>query len=187
MKKFLIIYLLLLSFSAIAQKATYSNNAVTYLGKTYQVGDIVQLGYGSGNNKDFVFVSFGKAIGNYNVPGLFKKADVNWSKADVEIVKIYISNGVIWARCNALNRDANVLNKQIFINIEGAVDNKEISGVNSSKNTSIVSSKITRSPKPEERESAQGPPSQNEITAAPAPPKSTAIKSTKPAKKPIKK
>jgi len=157
------------------------------MGKTYKVGDIIQLGYGSSNDKDFVFVNFGKAIGNVHVPKMFKKADVNWSKAEVEIKKIYISNGVIWARCNPLNRDANVLNKQIFINVEGAVDNNELSGVNSSQNTSTGSSKNTQSSKPEERESAQAPPSQNEITAAPAPPTSAAIKSKIPAKKPIKK
>jgi len=158
------------------------------MGKTYKVGDIIQLGYGSANDKDFVFVNFGKAIGNVNVPGMFKKADVNWSKAEVEIVKVYTSNGVIWARCNPLNRDANVLNKQIFINIEGAVDNKEISGVIASQNISASSSKVTQSPIPEERESAQAPPpSQKEIIAAPAPQKSTAIKSKIPAKKPIKK
>ena len=188
MKIFLIFNLLLLSFDAIAQKATYSNNAVTYLGKTYKVGDIIQLGYGSANDKDFVFVNFGKAIGNVPIPRMFKKADVNWSKAEVEIVKVYTTNGVIWARCNPLNRDANFLNKQIFINIEGALDNNEILGVNSSQNISAGSSKNTQSSKTEQKTSAQAPPpSENEITAAPSPPTATTIKSKIPAKKPIKK
>lgn len=138
MKIILVFNLLLLSFIATAQKASFSNNTATYLGKTYRVGDIIQLGYGSGNNKDFAFVSFGKAIGNVNLPGLIKKADVNWSKAEVEIVRIYITNGVIWAKCNPLNRDANLLNKQIFINIEGAVDNNEIKSVRAGNQTATV-------------------------------------------------
>ncbi len=71
MKKFLIFNLLLLSFNAIAQKATYSNNAVTYLGKTYKAGDIIQLGYGSANDKDFVFVIFGKPIVNVTLLVLY--------------------------------------------------------------------------------------------------------------------
>lgn len=129
MKKYFLAFILFSFTGVVAQKAALNETSVTYLGKTYTVGDIIQLGYGSGNNKDFVFVNFGKSVGNLNLPGLFKKADVNWSKAEVEIVKIYSANGVIWVKCNPLNRDVNVLNKQIFINLEGAVDNNEIKSV----------------------------------------------------------
>ena len=86
-KHHLYIVLLLFSFNSPAQKAIINESVVNYMGKTYKVGDIIQLGYGSNNNKDFAFVNFGKSIGNVNLPGLYKKADVNWSKAEVEIVK----------------------------------------------------------------------------------------------------
>ena len=142
MKKILFYTFLLSCMYTQAQKATLNESSVTYLDKTFRIGDIIQLGYGSGNNKDFVFVNFGKQVGNLNLPGLYKKADVNWSKAEVEIVKLYTTNGVIWARCNPLNREANYLNKQIFINIEGAVDNKEIKTVSTNKQqTNMVTPK----------------------------------------------
>lgn len=175
MKRILVIYLLLLSGEAAAQKATYSNNAATYLGKTYNVGDIILLGYGSGNNKDFAFVNFGKAIGNVNVPGMFKKADVNWSKAEVEIAKVYTTNGVIWARCNPLNRDANLLNKQIFINIEGAVDNNEIKSVRPNNqqaaNVPVPQNNApVPSPSPDKGGNQPKKEKQNELADSPAPP-----------------
>lgn len=190
MKRFLVFSMLLLSVNAVAQKATYSDNAVTYLGKTYNVGDIIQLGYGSANDKDFVFVNFGKAIGNVNLPGMFKKADVNWSKAEVEIVKIYTTNGVIWVRCNPLNRDVNVLNKQIFINIEGAVDNNEIKSVRRGNQTANVPVPTNNAPVPQNNAPVPSPAKggnqpktekQKAIEESPAPPnKKLAVKKTTP-------
>lgn len=161
-KPYLYLLLLLFSYNTTAQKATINETVVNYMGNTYKVGDIIQLGYGSNNNKDFAFVNFGKSIGNVNLPGLYKKADVNWSKAEVEIVKLYTANGVIWARCNPLNRDVNYLNKQIFINIEGAVDNNEIKSV---KANTQQQSKDSDS----ERDNAPSPSNAPETTNAPSP------------------
>ena len=129
MKRNLFFLLFLIPFNAIAQKAKFNENSVSYLGKTYRVGDIIHLGYGSGNNKEFAFVSYGKAVGGLKLPGLYHHADANWSKADVEIIKLYTNNGVIWAKCNPKNRE-NLIGNKIFINLEAAADNKEIKGVN---------------------------------------------------------
>ena len=139
--------LLLLSFFTPAQKAKFNENSVSYSGKTYKIGDTIHLGYGSGNNKEFAFVSYGKSLGGVNLPGFYHHADANWSKADVEIIKLYNSNGVIWAKCDPKNRGSSlgsVLGNKIYINIEAAVDNKEIIGMdeNTDKTTAETNTKI---------------------------------------------
>ncbi len=171
MKTKLFFLLICISLNVYSQKASLNESSVTYLGKTFKVGDIIQLGYGSRNDKDFAFVSFGKAVGNINLPGLSKRADVNWSKAEVEIVKLYTANGVIWAKCDPLNRDANFLNKQIFINIEGAVDNKEIKSVrpnNQTANVPVLSSTKGKNQTKTEKEKVieESPPPSNKIKAS---------------------
>ena len=137
MRTLLFFSILFFSLSAVAQKASFNENSVSYLGKTYKVGDVIHLGYGSVNNKDFAFVNYGKSIGGVNLPGLYHHADADWSKADVEIIKLYTNKGVIWAKCSPVNRGSAIgsaLGNKIYINIEAAADNKEITGVEAAKN-----------------------------------------------------
>ncbi len=85
-----------------------------------------------------------------NLPGLYHHADANWSKADVEIIKIYSSNGIVWAKCNPINRGSSlsaVLGNKIFINIEAAVDNKEIVGIDQQSNY-VSTIKLNTGPTP---------------------------------------
>ncbi|MDQ6757131.1 MAG: hypothetical protein M3004_09360 [Bacteroidota bacterium] len=149
MKKISLFIFILFSFNAIAQKATLADNVAMYLGKQYKVGDIVHLGYGSGNNKQFSFINYGKSISGISLPGLYHHADENWSKADVEIEKVYKTSGVIWLKCKPIDKGSaigSILGNKIFINIEGAVDNKEINGV--SAQTGTQSAKIETPPVP---------------------------------------
>lgn len=132
MKKIILIIILLISVKSYAQKATFNENTVIYQGITYKIGSVVHLGYGSGTNKDFAFINYGTSVGGINVPGLYKKAKINWSKADVEIEKIEKKSGVVWLRCKSMNKTTSIgsiLGGKIYIILEGAVDNKEIIGV----------------------------------------------------------
>ena len=57
LKIFALIPFLFFSSQVFSQKADFSENAVSYLGKSYKIGDIVLLGYGSAADKDFVFIN----------------------------------------------------------------------------------------------------------------------------------
>jgi len=169
MKKNLFFIILLFSITAGAQRATLKGDAVTYLGKQYKVGDIIHLGYGSGNNKEFAFINYGKSVGGFNLPGLYHHADVNWSKADVEILKLYKTSGVIWAKCKPLDMGSSIgsiLGNKVFINIEGAVDNKEIKGVDQQSNN-LSTSQLNNAPPPSQTTKIQTP---IQMKKAPVPP-----------------
>lgn len=166
MKKYFSLILLLLSVNGFTQKPTFNENSVSYLGKTYKIGDIVHLWYGSNNNKDFAFVNYGKPVGGINIPGLYRNADANWSKADVEIEKIEKKNGVIWLKCKPVEKSSGVnsiLGNRIFINLEGAVDNNEIKGVDVAVNNTPQQDNVKNAPVP----------AQKEMKNAPAPTKKT--------------
>lgn len=129
MKKIILFITLLFSVGVFAQKASFNENTVSYLGITYKIGSVVHLGYGSGSNKDFAFINYGTSVGGINVPGLYKKAKVNWSKSEVEIDKIEKKSGGVWLRCKPMDKNKTIgsmLGGKIYINLEGAVDNKEI-------------------------------------------------------------
>lgn len=129
MKNFFLLSAILFSVNIKAQKASLTDDVATYLGKSYKTGDIIHLAYGSGNNKEFAFVNYGKSVGGINLPGLYHHANTNWSKAELEILKVYKTSGVLWLKCKPMNMESSigsVLGNKIFINLEGAVDNKEI-------------------------------------------------------------
>lgn len=190
MKK-LVVICLLYSLHTDAQKAKFNENSVTYAGKTYKVGNIIHLGYGSGTNKEFVFVSYGKSVGGFNLPGLYKHANVDWSKADVSIIELYTKNGVVWAKCTPKDHGTSigsVIGNKIYINIEGAADNKEITGVDNQPNNTTTSNNNKTEPVPAQKESATAPsPGQKESAAAPTPQNTPASKSKQPVKKSVKK
>ena len=132
MKNFIIFIFCTLALNAVGQNASLNESSVTYRGKTYHEGDIIHLGYGSSDDKDFAFVHYGKSVAGVNLPGIYHKANANWSKGDVEILKLYTEKGVIWAKCKPMDRGSSfgsMIGNKIYINIEGAVDNREIAGV----------------------------------------------------------
>jgi len=89
-----------------------------YSGKKYCVGDTVHLGYGSGSNKNFVFIQTGSAM-----LGL-SPLEQRYSKADVVINKVYKQMGKYYMRGKQL--EGHILGYNVFIEVEGAVDNKEL-------------------------------------------------------------
>lgn len=123
MKKvmFSIAAILILSI-AHAQRASINNDTITYLQKSYHVGDTLQLGYGSGNNKIFSFIQMGSALSGTN------PLTSNWAKSDVVIDKVYKSRGKCYTRGKIINSGTlNLIGgNKVFIDIEGAVDNKEL-------------------------------------------------------------
>lgn len=104
--------------SATAQHASLNNDTVAYNGKKYCVGDTVHLGYGSAGDKDFAFVQMGGAL-----MGLHK-LDRRFSKADVVITKTLTRGGKVFLRGKATEGMPPGYN--VFIEVEGAVDNKEV-------------------------------------------------------------
>ena len=132
MKKMLCILLFFYCMNARAQDAVLNNGSAVYRGKTYSPGDIIHLGYGSSNNKEFSFVHYGKSIGGVNLPGLYHNANADWGKAEVEVLKVYTEKGSVWVKCAPKTKSSalgSAIGNKIFINLTGAVDNHEIAGI----------------------------------------------------------
>lgn len=130
MKKWLIIVFACISFIARAQDAVLHDHEAFYKGSTYSEGDIVHLGYGSAADKDFSFIHYGKAPAGMKIPGIYRKANADWSKAEIKIEKVYSEKGVVWIRGEPINRGkGGILGNKIYMNLAGAVDNKEIVSV----------------------------------------------------------
>jgi hypothetical protein len=123
MKKLLITSTIVcVAFIASAQKATIDQDTVTYMGKSYHLGDTLQLGYGSGNNKDFAFVQMGSAMTGTN------PLKNNWSKSEFVVDKVYKFHGKCYLRGKTINSGATNLlgGNKVFVDVEGAVDNNEL-------------------------------------------------------------
>ena len=113
----LLLILLLLSGKAFSQ-STFVNDTLTYNNKNYVVGDTVHLWYGSANNKSFAFAYSGNGMTGISL------LPATYSKADVVIDKIIKRSNKYWIK----GKNVGGLNfgMKIFIDLEGAVDNKEI-------------------------------------------------------------
>lgn len=117
MKKYLVITLLFLWTNSDAQSKIVEDT-LFYSDRKFVVGDTLQLWYGSAANKDFAFVYIGSGLSGVNL------APAAWSKSMVKIDKVYKTQGKYYARGKVL--DAALLGSKLFIDIEGAVDNKEL-------------------------------------------------------------
>jgi hypothetical protein len=124
MKKQTIISVLIfmISFNSFSQRATLENDTAKYNGHDYYVGKVVNLLYGSVNDKSFGFVYVGSGMGGGS------KMQSNWSKYPVRIDKVYKTSGTVYFRGIALNEKGNnaIPMNKVFVDITGAVDNKEI-------------------------------------------------------------
>jgi len=122
MKKTLvsILVLLLITFSLKAQRATFQNDTVKYNERIFAVNDTISLGYGSKADKNFAFIRIGSGISATEL-------DKNWAKNDAIIERIYLQGRTIYIRAKLLDKTVNLLGgNKLFINIEAAIDNKEI-------------------------------------------------------------
>lgn len=124
--------------TAKAQSATFKDSVITYNKSTYKKGDTVQLFYGSGTNKSFVFVT------TMNIAQMMKDAmamphsgriESNDSKSKFIITKVYLTNSgkpfiqgrADWAN-DYVKLDGTIqkIDLTIMVDLEGAVDNKEL-------------------------------------------------------------
>jgi hypothetical protein len=113
--------LLTFCFFSKAQRATLENDVASYEGKTYAKKDTITLGYGSKSDKDFAFIQIGSAMGG--LTDLLK----GWAKHEAVIDKVYKTGKTIYLRAKLIDKGVNALGgNKLFIDLEGAVDNKEI-------------------------------------------------------------
>ena len=127
MKKIILILLALVALafsnSAVAQSAKISKDStiITYQKSTYKIGDTVQFWYGSGANKNFEFVTAMNFSTLKNA-----KASSDFSKHKFVINREYVDGGkcFIGGKANWISDDNNYI--KVSIDLEGAVDNKEI-------------------------------------------------------------
>ncbi len=113
--------MLLTSAVCFGQRASINGDTASYMGKSYAVGDTVYLMYGSNANKSFSFVKQGNGISG------FTSLDSKRSKGSVLIDKVVKQQGKVTLRGKYLDVDINGAGlSKIFIDLEGAIDNKEM-------------------------------------------------------------
>ena len=118
MRHLMVCLLTFCTYSCFAQHASIENDTLTYNLHKYCVGDTVHLAYGSSGNKGFEFVQTGSVV-----LGL-RSLDKRFSKADVVVDKVFKQRGKYYLRGKQIGGPA--LGFNIFIDVEGAVDNKEM-------------------------------------------------------------
>lgn len=122
MKKIISLFALFFCLrTANGQKAMISGDTAYYLNKSYYIGDTVQLAYGSKNDKDFSFVLFGGDMQGY------KSLKSDHSKNSLLIDKIFTRKGKVTLRAKDLDYNAGI--NKLFIDLEGAIDNKELKSI----------------------------------------------------------
>lgn len=121
MKKIICIAcLFLITFTMKAQNATIENGVAKYNDRTFAVNDTITLGYGSQANKDFAFILIGSGISA-------QELQKNFAKNKAVIERVYRNMGQVWIRAKLTDKTVNLLGgNKLFINIEAAIDNKEL-------------------------------------------------------------
>lgn len=108
-------------FTSFAQHPTFVNDTAKYNGKSYVVGDTITLGYGSKPDKSFAFISMGSLMTGASFLGS------NCSKEEAIINRINQSGNKVAFRAKFINYPKNPFGgNSLFIDIEGAIDNKEL-------------------------------------------------------------
>lgn len=95
------------------------NDTLYYANQKYYVGEEIKLSYGSSSTKAFAFVQIGTALSGLT------PLEASRAKSAIKIDKIYKQAGKYYIRGKLIDAGAMMGNK-IFIDVEGAVDNKEI-------------------------------------------------------------
>jgi len=115
MKRLSLLICVMISMAVMAQdKAVLQNDTIYYHFLKFYVGDTIQLGSGSSPNNSFAFVHVKAGFGNT------ANASASWSKAQVVITKVYRQSEKCFAMAKGEKKG------KLYIDIEGAVDNKEI-------------------------------------------------------------
>lgn len=115
-------FLLLITSSVSAQRATIENDTLKYKGVSYYQDKVIDVSYGSSQDKKFAYIYTGSGMA-----GLTAMLPT-WSKYQMKIDKVMNQGGKPFVRGILLNSkggNAIPMNK-VFIDIMGAVDFKEI-------------------------------------------------------------
>ena len=116
----ILLLLSLISFSAMAQDTPIlKNDTIHYQSAKFYPNKVVKLAYGSKADKTFAFIYYG------NIAAGQMPAMAQLSKQEVLIDKVYKMAGKHYARGKVINGIAQ-FGMKIFIDIEGAIDNKEL-------------------------------------------------------------
>ena len=109
------------SLTMMAQRATSANDTARYMDRSFAVGDTILLGYGSKADKDFAFISMGSIMTGV------KDLNKSWSKNEAVIDKVYTMRKTVYLRAKLTDKTVNMVGgNKLFIDLEGAIDNKEI-------------------------------------------------------------
>lgn len=105
-----------------SQTIKFEQDTISYGEYKVFAGKDVQLGYGSSPKKEFIFISIGSVLTGVT------PLQSTWSKRVVKIDKVYKQSGKFYARGILLDAPGLRLvgGNKIFIEVEGAIDNKEI-------------------------------------------------------------
>jgi len=116
---FLIALILIPAFSFGQSKV--ENDTLYYLSYKFAKGDTIQLSYGSNPKKDFAFVFMGSGMSGVT------PLETKWAKSFVVADKVYSVQGKSWIRGKVTNSSVNLIgSNKVFIDIEGAIDFKEL-------------------------------------------------------------
>jgi hypothetical protein len=116
MKNLLLFFIIFFTLSCKAQTTpTLENDTLYYSGVKVYNGLQLSFGYGSSNDKSFSFVFMGAG----------SNAGATDSKREITVDKIYKQNGKFVARV-LINGEKNAFMKKRFIDIVGAIDNREL-------------------------------------------------------------
>lgn len=105
-----------------SQTIKFEQDTISYGEYKVFAGKDVQLFYGSSPKKEFIFISIGSVLTGVT------PLQSTWSKRVVKIDKVYKQSGKFYARGILLDSPGLRLvgGNKIFIEVEGAIDNKEV-------------------------------------------------------------
>lgn len=109
----------LLSFGQ--NKAFIKKDTAFYAGRTFAAGDTIMLAYGSGPAKEFIFVGIGSQLLGW------EQLTSDMAKTQVLIEKVLERNKKVAVRGKVIGKRSGTMSgKTVNIDLEAAVDNKEI-------------------------------------------------------------
>lgn len=117
MKTLIVTLLLSACLSAHAQQVVKENDKLVYNGHEFRVGQIVQLGYGSRQDKGFAYVfgnSYGKPMERMTMPSMYNNYRCT-------ITKLVSFRGKYFVQARPIGRTF-----KVQIDVVGAIDNKEL-------------------------------------------------------------
>jgi hypothetical protein len=114
MKKLITVLGIIGCLGSQGQKAILAGDTIFYNGSKFYQGQEIQLGYGSLPNKNFGFVLIGAGLNSA------VHAPANWSKTAIVVNKIYMQYDKCYFKAKGER------NNNFIVDVEGAIDNKEI-------------------------------------------------------------